>query len=39
MTIVAGDGAEALDGAWRAFQQASRGGVRDWDMTSTPVSS
>ena len=34
MTIVAGDVAEALDGAWRAFQQASRGGVRDWDMTS-----
>jgi hypothetical protein len=34
MTIVAGDVAEALDGAWRAFQQASRGSVRDWDMTS-----
>jgi hypothetical protein len=34
MTIVARDVAEALDGAWRAFQQASRGGGRDWDMTS-----
>jgi hypothetical protein len=33
-TIVAGDVAEALDEAWRAFQQASRGGMRDWDMTS-----
>jgi hypothetical protein len=28
MTIVAGDVAEALDGAWGAFQQASRGSVR-----------
>jgi hypothetical protein len=34
MTILAGDVAEALDGAWRAFQQASHGGTRDWDMTS-----
>ena len=34
MTIVAGDVAEALDGAWQAFQQASRGSGRDWDMTS-----
>jgi hypothetical protein len=34
MTIAAGDVAEALDSAWRAFQQASRGDVRDWDMTS-----
>jgi hypothetical protein len=34
MTIVARDVAEALDSAWRAFQQASRGGGRDWDMTS-----
>ena len=34
MTIVADDVAEALDGAWHAFQQASRGSGRDWDMTS-----
>jgi hypothetical protein len=34
MTIVAGDVAEALDSAWRAFRQASQGDVRDWDMTS-----
>jgi hypothetical protein len=34
MTIVAGDVAEALDGAWRAFLQASRGDVRDWNVTS-----
>lgn len=34
MTIAAGDVAEALDSAWRAFQQASRGNARDWDMTS-----
>jgi hypothetical protein len=34
MTIAAGDVAEALDSAWRAFQQASRGDAQDWDMTS-----
>jgi hypothetical protein len=34
MTIAAGDVAEALDKAWHAFQQASRGDVRDWNMTS-----
>jgi hypothetical protein len=34
MTIVAVDVAEALDSARRAFQQASPGDVRDWDMTS-----
>ena len=34
MTVAAGDVAEALDIAWRAFQQASRGDVRAWDMTS-----
>jgi hypothetical protein len=34
MTIVAGDVAEALDSAWRAFKQASLGDVLDWDVTS-----
>jgi hypothetical protein len=33
-TVVAGDVAEALDGAWRAFRQASRSDARDWDVTS-----
>jgi hypothetical protein len=34
MMIVAGDVAEAVDSAWRVFQQASRGDVQNWDVTS-----
>jgi hypothetical protein len=34
MTIMAGNVAEAVDSAWRVFQQASRGDGQDWDVTS-----